>query len=558
MSPLTPFASLLGDPIATDTFLRETWGRGCASWALPPDATQCLAESIDGLSTDVLLARASRQRLGVSLLAAPRDPAPEGLGPAVWGKRRLAAGDALELRGAEPPVIGRFVAQLARELRTPIQSCETSLLALPGGASSESEMPEGGFLIHLGGERCTVSIPGGSAEPWTSCQGTLSYVGRGHRVAFRGESECLVLSVRFIEEPLWRVLALLFAEQLSGQPGGNEPASSLFCASEAGLPARQRLAGLLSAAQAEVAGWTVPAVVRDYATIEEGDDAHTEESCVKGATTASSDARLVEDELMFADREWDLAGLARRADDIHVTPFKRSGTTWTQMVLYQLITGDDELEKIAHMYEFSPYPFYELRILGTSARIDALPSPRVIKSHEPAERIFGALGRYIYVARDGMDVVWSAYHHHLQVGNGPVPFDVFFDRFVSEPKWFHEVLGWWRRRDEPNVLFLTYRELKSDLRGTVAKLAAFCGIDAGAEKLDRVARAASFAHMKKHEAKFDHNEGIHWLLGRRDAGGFLRKGAMAEGATRLSDAQKRRFVETYERILGGTGLGLDH
>ncbi|HEX8792986.1 MAG TPA: sulfotransferase domain-containing protein [Polyangiaceae bacterium] len=489
---------------------------------------------------------------------AAREPAPEGLGPGTWGKRRLAAGDALELRGAETPVIGRFVTQLGRELRTPIQSCETSLLALPGGgASSESEMAEGGFLLHLRGEQCTLSISGGSVESWTSCPGTLSYVGRGHRVAFRCESECLVLSVRFIEEPVWRVLALLFAEQLSRQPGANEPASSLFCSSEASLPARQQLARLVSAAQAEVAGWTVPGVVRDYAKIEAGDDAHTEASPVKEAPPASSGAKLVQDDLMFPDREWDLAGIARRADDIHVAPFKRSGTTWTQMVLYQLLTDDEDLEKIAHMYEFSPYPFYELRILGTSARIDALPSPRVIKSHEPVEQIYGSLGRYIYVARDGMDVVWSAYNHHLQVGNGPVPFDVFFDRFVSEPKWFNEVLGWWRRRNEPNVLFLTYRDLKSDLRGSVARVATFCGIDADAQKLDRVARAASFAHMKKHEAKFDHNEGVHWLLGQRSAGGFLRKGAMAEGGARLTDAQKRRFLETYERILGGTGLRLD-
>jgi hypothetical protein len=225
--------------------------------------------------------------------------------------------------------------------------------------------------------------------------------------------------------------------------------------------------------------------------------------------------------------------------------------------MYQLTT-DGDMDKLEHMYQFSPYPEYELRILGSSKRIDELPSPRIIKSHLPFDHIYSPMGKYIYVARNGMDVAVSSYHHHRSVGNAPVPFDVYMDDFLGAARWFREVAGWWSKRELPNVLFLTFTELKKDLAGTVTKIAKFCEIDLPPEKLARVVERAGFKTMKQWEDKFHHARGIEWLMRQEGASGeMIREGGVAKGNAQFNELQKKKFKDLYQRILGHTNLGLD-
>lgn len=67
------------------------------------------------------------------------------------------------------------------------------------------------------------------------------------------------------------------------------------------------------------------------------------------------------------------------------------------------------------------------------------------------------------------------------------------------PFWDH-VLDFWRRRDQPNVLFLTYEQLKQDLAGVIRRTAAFLGKQMDDDQVERLKQHLSFESMKNNPA----------------------------------------------------------
>lgn len=70
----------------------------------------------------------------------------------------------------------------------------------------------------------------------------------------------------------------------------------------------------------------------------------------------------------------------------------------------------------------------------------------------------------VYVARNPKDMCVSYYHYCILVHSMRGTFEEFCDLFLKDkapvgPIWNH-ILGFWRRRDEPNVLFLKYEDMK--------------------------------------------------------------------------------------------------
>jgi hypothetical protein len=57
--------------------------------------------------------------------------------------------------------------------------------------------------------------------------------------------------------------------------------------------------------------------------------------------------------------------------------------------------------------------------------------------------------------------------------------------------------GFWELRDRPNVLFLTYEQMKQDLPAAVRRIAALLAIDLTPGELDAVVQQAGFTQMKQ-------------------------------------------------------------
>jgi peroxiredoxin len=241
-----------------------------------------------------------------------------------------------------------------------------------------------------------------------------------------------------------------------------------------------------------------------------------------------------------------------RPDDIFIATYPRSGTTWMQMILYQLTT-DGNMD-MAHIAEHCPW--FE-RSMNSANGFENRPSPRLFKTHLPFDQVPKGPGRYIYVARDGRDVAISYYNLYRNYNGYKGTFPEFFEKFmrgkVHYGSWFKHVAGWWDHRNDLNVLFLTYEELTRDLENCVRRIAAFCHLELSPDKLPLIVELCSFAFMKQHESKFDPALEMLWENGTQ-LNSFLRSGRTGEGARELTPEQKVRYEHAFSVLLERNGL----
>jgi hypothetical protein len=243
-----------------------------------------------------------------------------------------------------------------------------------------------------------------------------------------------------------------------------------------------------------------------------------------------------------------------RPDDVFVVTYPRSGTTWMQMILYQLTT--DGGMDFPHIYEYCPW--FE-RSSRSALGFEARPSPRLFKSHLTYRKIPKGPCKYIYIARDGKDVAVSYYHLYRDYNGFEETFSEFFDRFlrgkVEFGSWFEHVQGWWRHRHDPNVLFLRYEDLLEHLEVCLRRIIAFCRFEIAPERMPTILERCSFAFMKQHESQFDPMTGASWEQGIH-AKEFLRAGRTGDGKGQLSPAQAAQFDRSLKKHLAATGIDL--
>ncbi len=100
-----------------------------------------------------------------------------------------------------------------------------------------------------------------------------------------------------------------------------------------------------------------------------------------------------------------------RDDDIVIGTYAKSGTTWVQQIVSQLLfDGAEELEVAAMS------PWLDLRVPPKEVKLPAVEAQthrRFIKTHLPVDALlFSPKARYLYIGRDGRDVIFSLYNHH--------------------------------------------------------------------------------------------------------------------------------------------------
>ena len=265
-----------------------------------------------------------------------------------------------------------------------------------------------------------------------------------------------------------------------------------------------------------------------------------------------------------------LRGYVPGPQDVFVATYPKSGTNWMLQVVHQLIHhGEGEFD---HIHDVVPWPeaerspwFLRGHAVPLAAADDWTRAPeplRAIKTHLPWERLpYDPRARYVVVIRDPKDVVVSSYHFVRDAVLGPAmpPVDAWYRMFLEGSSlggsWGVHAAGYWAQRHRPNVLVVSFKAMKRDLPGTVARVAAFLGVAASDEVLRRVCTRASFAHMKAIDHKFHLGRLIPW----RAPGAMLRKGAEHGGAELLTLEQRRALDRRFaaEMRLRGSDFPYD-
>ncbi len=240
-----------------------------------------------------------------------------------------------------------------------------------------------------------------------------------------------------------------------------------------------------------------------------------------------------------------------RDDDIVIVTYPRSGTTWMQMILYQLTT-DGNMD-IPHISVVTPWIERSFCMgLKTPDDFESLPSPRVFKSHMHYSWTPKWPCRFIYIVRNGKDVAVSYYHLYKTHLNFKGTFSEFFDLFIRGKllydSWFEHVAGWWKHKDAPNILFLKYEDLKRDLEGCVREIADFCEIEIQPERFPEILERCSFSYMKTHESVFDPT--MEKMLEKGYIlNSFFRKGETGQGKQYLTPEQEKVFEKNIQKYM---------
>lgn len=165
--------------------------------------------------------------------------------------------------------------------------------------------------------------------------------------------------------------------------------------------------------------------------------------------------------------------------DVFQVSYPKSGTHWVQYII-QLILRNGE-----------PLSSYE-DFMKNAAFVEYVPGPRNYKPSNPVRTLLTHLplrqenmnpeAKYVYVARNPWDCCVSLYH---QVKDMSIfrfedgTFDDFLEAFLegdlSYGDYFKHVVGGYSLKNEPNLFFVTYEELKKNPRGAVLRLARFIG-----------------------------------------------------------------------------------
>lgn len=259
-----------------------------------------------------------------------------------------------------------------------------------------------------------------------------------------------------------------------------------------------------------------------------------------------------------------------RDDDIIIATYAKSGTTWMQQIISQLIFDAPEDLEVAEMS-----PWLDLRVPPKEVKLPAVESQqhrRFIKTHLPVDAlVFSPKAKYVYIGRDGRDVVWSMYNHHVSANElwyqalndtpgligppiqkpNPDIVQYFRDWLDKDgyPFWsfWDNIRSWWAIRNLPNVYMIHFQKLKEDMPGEIRKLAAFLDIKINEANWNKLLEHCSFTYMKKNSVKTVPLGGAFWDGG-SDA--FIHKGVNGRWHDILPKEDSDRYENMVKENLG--------
>lgn len=277
-----------------------------------------------------------------------------------------------------------------------------------------------------------------------------------------------------------------------------------------------------------------------------------------------------------------------RDDDIIIATSYKSGTTWTQAIVRELIVHAMRQAGITDPAQF-PAPDRDSsfwldhrwgQVEELHAQIAAQRHRRFLKTHLALDglAIYPQV-KYLVVARDPRDVFMSLWNHFASyteyfydlVNNSPgrvgdpcprCPADIhdFWKMWINSgwfaweqegyPLWgnMHHNQSWWNYRQLDNILLLHYADMLADPIGAIRSIAAFLAIDAPEHVLAQVAETTSLPAMRERASAAEAAAGAP-LRFRDGANTFFHKGTNGRWRDVLSAAELAMYEQARARVL---------
>ncbi|KAH7960361.1 hypothetical protein HPB49_018932 [Dermacentor silvarum] len=156
--------------------------------------------------------------------------------------------------------------------------------------------------------------------------------------------------------------------------------------------------------------------------------------------------------------------------------YPKSGSHWIQYLTQLILNGGKPISS----YDEFTRNFRAIEYIDTDGWESPLPV-RLFMTHHPLSReTMNKEAKYIYIARNPWDVCVSQFRMTTDISSSQFEdgtFEEFFKPFIQGSlgfgSYFDHVASAYAIKEEPNFLFITYEELKKDIKGTVLRLARF-------------------------------------------------------------------------------------
>ncbi|KAF8787307.1 sulfotransferase 1B1-like isoform X1 [Argiope bruennichi] len=247
-----------------------------------------------------------------------------------------------------------------------------------------------------------------------------------------------------------------------------------------------------------------------------------------------------------------------RDGDIIIASYPKTGTTWLQYTLLQIVSKGESYPSFQDVLEkISPF----MEVTGPEA-IDNLTGLRMYKHHYRYDMVKkNPKAKVLYIYRNPADTLISFYHFIQGVWEKKIDFDEIFEGFITGNieygRYFEHVMSFLDHKNDDNLLLISYEKLHANPKEGILRIAKFLGeeyyqsLSTDESLLEKIVERTSFDYMKKNiDVDLPHrkkNENA--SEGSEKEFTFFRKGVVGDGKKSLSPDQLRRLREVATEVM---------
>ena len=284
---------------------------------------------------------------------------------------------------------------------------------------------------------------------------------------------------------------------------------------------------------------------------------------------------------------WD--AYSPRDNDIVISTSIKSGTTWMQVIVRELIVHalDNHDASISqripqqrplqdHGSSFWLEATFSREIGTLYETLEAQKHRRFIKTHLPLDGLpFYPQVKYLVVGRDPRDVFMSLWNHYAnytddfykKINGAPdlvgqpfphCPEDIhaFWQSWISQgwfdweqegyPFWgnMHHAQSWWNYRHLANIQFFHYADLLANPTGEIERIAKFLDIDISGEAISTIVQHTSLSSMRQRRLEAESHP-----IFQGGANTFFYKGSNGRWRDVLSEDELAMYEVTKSQVL---------